>query len=110
MKNNWEQQAEKALASLDGLQRASANPFLYTRIMARIERQQNKWAKVAGFISRPVIALSATFLFVVINAWVVINHPLNKQVVKSGQETEQAFEPEYAAMNYSLGDVNTSDK
>ena len=110
MKNNWEQQAENALESLDGLQRASVNPFLYTRIMARIERQQNKWAKIAGFISRPVIALSTTLLFIGVNAWVVIKHPLSKPVVKSAMETEQAFEPEYANINYSLGDVNTSEK
>ena len=110
MKNDWEQQAEKALASLDGLQRASSNPFLYTRIIARVGRQQNKWARIASFISRPAIALSAAIFFLGINAWIVINHPLSKTVVKSGQETEQAFEPEYATINYSLGDVNTSEK
>ena len=107
MKNNWEQQAEKTLESLNGLQRASANPFLYTRIMARLEEQQNKWVRAASFISRPAIAISAVIFFVGINAWVVIKHPLNKPVAKTSQETEQAFEPEYATVNYSLGEVNT---
>lgn len=110
MKNDWEQKAEKAMDSLNGLQRASANPFLYTRIMARIEERQNKWARLASFIGRPAIALSATLFFIGINTWVVISHPLNKPLTKHSGETEQAFEPEYATVNYSFGEVNSNEK
>ena len=107
MKNEWEQQAEKAMQSLDGLERASVNPFLYTRIMARIEEQQNKWVKIASFISRPAISLSAAILFIAINVWVIVQHPLNKPLSKASPDTEQSFESEYATVNYSMGEVNT---
>ncbi len=110
MKNNWEEKAEQAMDSLNGLQRAVANPYLYTRIKAHIEEQQNKWVKLAGFISRPVIAISAAVFFIAINAWVVVKHPLTETAAKPSVEAEQAFEPEYATLNYSLGESNTNEK
>jgi Na+/proline symporter len=110
MKNEWENKAEETLNSLAGLQRASANPYLFTRIMARIEEQQNKWSLLANFISRPVIALSVTCFFVAINTWMIVKHPLKSQVAKPVTEVEQTLEPEYANVNYSLGEVNTTEK
>ena len=110
MKNNWEEKAEQALESLNGLQRAVANPFLYTRIKALIEEQQNKWVRLVGFISRPAIAISAAVFFIGINTWVVLKHPLNDTAAKPPAETEQAFEPEYATLNYTLAEQNTNEK
>jgi hypothetical protein len=110
MKNNWEEKAEQALESLNGLQRAVANPFLYTRIKARIEEQQNKWVRLAGFIGRPAIAITAAVFFIAINAWVVVKHPLSDTAAKPSAEAEQAFEPEYATLNYTLAEQNTNEK
>ncbi|MES2646626.1 MAG: hypothetical protein V4717_07130 [Bacteroidota bacterium] len=110
MKNEWENKAEEAMNSLDGLQRATANPYLFTRVMARIEEQQNKWAVLANFISRPVIALSVTVFFVAINTWMIVKHPINSQLAKPVTEVEQSLEPEYANVNYSLAEVNSSEK
>jgi len=110
-KNDWEQKVEETLNSLEGIQRAVANPFLYTRIKARLDERQNKWVKVANFISRPAIAVSVTALFIAVNTWVVIQHPLFEQVAKPATvENDQAFEPEYATVNYSLMDANTTDR
>jgi hypothetical protein len=109
--NNWEQKAEEALNSLDGIQRAVANPFLYTRVIARIDEQKNSWSNIINFISRPVIAISATAIFIGINALVVFRHPQVQQMSKStSTESEQAFESEYATVNYTLAEANNNDK
>lgn len=110
MKKSWEQNVDDALNNLDGIQRASANPYLYTRIMARLEEQHSKWGSIANFMSRPVIALTLSAFFVGINTWVVIKHPLNANYTKRSAQTELTLEPEYATVNYSLGDINSNDK
>lgn len=59
MKENKDilQEIEKTLNSIDGVSRAAANPFLYTRIRARLDKRQNIWAKTIGFITRPAFAV-----------------------------------------------------
>ena len=105
--NDWEQKAEQALRSLNGIQRASANPFLYTRVMARIDNQRNSWSQVINFISRPVVALSATAIFIAVNAWVIVQHPKEQPTAKksSSLDSEIAFEAEYATVNYTLAET-----
>ena len=79
--------------------------------MALISGNQNKWARAANFIGRPVIAFSVTALFVGINAWAVMEHPIDKQIAKPAQqETEQAFDLDYATIDYSFQDVNNAEK
>jgi hypothetical protein len=109
--NNWELRAEEALNSLDGIRRATSNPFLYTRIHERLSGNQNKWARAANFIGRPVIAFTVTALFVGVNAWAVMQHPIDKQIAKPvQQEREQAFDQDYATIDYSFLDVNNAER
>lgn len=109
--NNWEAKAEEAMNSLDGIQRAESNPFLYTRIKERLAEQQNKWAKAANFIGRPVIAFSVTAIFVGINCWAVMRHPVDRQIAKPvQQDREQAFDQDYATIDYSFMEVNNPEK
>ena len=57
------------LESLDGLQRAEPNPFLYTRVMAGMNREHDStWEKIANLFSRPVVAFATVILFIAINA------------------------------------------
>lgn len=104
--NDWESKAEEALNSLDGIQRATANPYLYTRVMARIENQRNSWSMIINFISRPAIALSTTVIFIAINAWVIMHHSRERSVAKVTRpiESELVFEAEYATVNYALAE------
>ena len=41
-KKRIQEEVEKTLESLDGIQRAAANPYLFTRIKARVEKEENK--------------------------------------------------------------------
>ena len=67
--------ADEVLDSLNGLQRVEPKPFLFTRVMARISREQDSvWEKIATLISRPVVAFAAVFLFIAINALVLFQN------------------------------------
>ena len=41
-KKRIQEEVEKTLESLNGIQKAPANPYLFTRIKARVEKRGNK--------------------------------------------------------------------
>ncbi len=69
-KEHINREIEKTLQSLDGAKRAEANPFLFTRIKARMQRQ-NGWEQLTYYVSRPAVAFSVLFLVMAINAFVL---------------------------------------
>ena len=65
-----QQQIEQTLQSLDGVKRAQANPFLFTRIKARMNKKANGWEEgIFSFVSRPVIAVAILLLVMAVNGW-----------------------------------------
>jgi hypothetical protein len=62
----------EALDSLDGIQRAEPQPFFYTRLMGRLQRDQKTiWETMGSFLSRPVVAFAGLFLILVLNVFIV---------------------------------------
>jgi hypothetical protein len=65
-----QQQIEQTLQSLDGVKRAQANPFLFTRIKARMNKKANGWEEgIFSFVSKPVIAVAILLLVMAVNGW-----------------------------------------
>ena len=56
------------------MQRAEANPYLYTRIKAKLNNagSATAWELIARFLTRPVVAVLAVFLLLAINASVIM--------------------------------------
>jgi hypothetical protein len=61
------------LGSTDGIKRAEANPYLFTRIMSKLGEEKSVWASISGFITRPAIVLSTLCLVIILNVFVVVN-------------------------------------
>jgi len=108
--NHLEQQIDRAMNSLDGIQRASANPFLYTRVKAAIDEQNGTWAKFAGLFNRPAYAFTMAALFIGLNVWVAVNRPAQEPATVVNNDGEQAIAAEFATVNYSMSDLNSTDK
>ena len=69
-KEKIHQEIEQTLQSLDGLKRAEANPFLFTRIQARINKKSSRWEeRTFSFLSRPAIAVAIVVLVMAVNGW-----------------------------------------
>jgi chaperone required for assembly of F1-ATPase len=100
--NALETRVNNALASLDGLTRATPNPYLYTRVKARLEEHKSPWSKAARFLSQPAWAFSAAILFVSLNVWVAISNNIEMQNAAKTTAIDKAFDTEYAVVNYSL--------
>ena len=64
-------EVDQTLQSLEGLNRATANPILFTRITARMQRQSG-WEKVTSILNRPLIAFAVLIAVIAINAWAVL--------------------------------------
>lgn len=100
--------ADQVLESLDGMQRAQANPFLFTRVMARLEAETNGWERVAGWLSKPAFAFSAVVLFMAVNASVLLWSQNDREVAVAQKLTaEQALAAEFSnTQTYALVEVN----
>ena len=68
-KDKIQQEIEQTLQSLDGMKRAEANPFLFTRIKARMHKKPGGWEWTFSFVSRPVIAIAIVLLVMAVNGW-----------------------------------------
>ena len=68
-KEKIEQEIEQTLESLNGIKRAEANPFLFTRIKARMNRKANAWDRTISFVSKPLVALAVLALVMAMNGW-----------------------------------------
>lgn len=63
---------EAILNSLDGIKRAAPKPFMYTRIMAKMQKEEtNFWSKTGSFIARPVVAICSLVLIIATNIYFV---------------------------------------
>src|SRR5882757_9235439 len=66
---------EEAMDSLDGSKRATAKPYLFTRLMARMERQnENAWDNVGRFIARPAVVIAGLCMIIAVNVMVIASN------------------------------------
>ncbi len=78
---------EKILNSLDGIVQAEARPFMFTRVMARLQEENSFSGKVVNFLKRPAIAAACLLAVLLGNAYTVF------KADPAAQETPQASIP-----------------
>ncbi len=89
---------EEILNSTDGMQRAEANPYLYTRIKANMANSPSatSWELVARFLTRPAVAIITVFMFLAVNVSVIVKEREDKamavqQFLQQSSSTESDF-------------------
>ena len=103
--NENRKRIEDILNSLDDVRRAEANPFFYTRLMAKINGRDSRWEKLASLISKPAFAIAVVVLFLVINFAVLYGSSSNAS--SASQDTSSlAVENDYGLSVSSLYDIN----
>lgn len=104
-KNFSEQELETILNSLDGIQKASPQPFLYTRLMARMQRaDDNAWSRALQLVSKPAFALGLIIVFLMINGYILLNQFSNSP--EPAIESTQALALEYTSLTSPFYDNN----
>jgi hypothetical protein len=93
-KKRIQEEVEKTLESLNGIQKAAANPYLFTRIKARVESEEiSFWNRALTLISRPSVAVPAIVFTILINT--AIFFEFRSEKVQPPQDEEQVFANEY---------------
>jgi hypothetical protein len=103
-KNTIDGKIERALESFDGLQRATPQPWFYTRVKARLQREEKTvWESIGSFLSKPAVALAALTTILVVNVFILTkqNH-LQETAPVAGQSLQPTDSESIIASNSSF--------
>jgi hypothetical protein len=70
--SNNNSRIDAVLNSLDGMQRAKAPDFLYTRLQGRMEREFDQGGPIGRWLTKPVLALTIAAIILIANATTVL--------------------------------------
>jgi hypothetical protein len=71
-KKTIEGKIERTLESLDGMQRATPQPWFFTRVKARLQREERSvWESIGSFLSKPAVAMAGLGLILILNLFVL---------------------------------------
>lgn len=110
MSNNpgAQQKIREILNSLDGIQRAKAPAFFYTRLRARMEKEGGKsgWPLV-GFLTKPALVITITAIILLLNATAITEMWKERNTkVTANTENVQSLTSEYQLYTYTVYDEN----
>jgi hypothetical protein len=104
-KQKIQHKVEETLNSIDGVKQALANPYLFTRIKAKLDREKKGfWIRAFSFISRPAIVVTAIVIVIFINAAVFLEFR-SETGQQAPDENEQVFANEYNLSSNTIYDA-----
>lgn len=78
--HEFDKRVEETMDSLDGLGRAKANPFLFTRVEARLNQgHKTGWELLTSYIARPSVALAMLCMVILSNAVVMYSQSAREE-------------------------------
>jgi hypothetical protein len=73
-KHEMEKKIETTLNSLDHVTRVGPGPFFFTRVQARLSKEDRTvWENISGFIAQPAVAFTVICLIISLNTLVILN-------------------------------------
>ena len=85
---------EEALNSLDGIQKAEPQPYFFTRLTGRLQRnEKTPWELMGSFLARPVVVIASLCFILVFNSFILFRQDSGVRNTPSiaGQQTEQVI-------------------
>ena len=107
-KNDIEKRIEDTLNSLDGVRRAEVNPFLFTRIQARLKESRSGIERIMQITGKPAFAFLILAIVLVTNIMVVLKGSADASGVNQDQ-TQFALAEEYQLDVPSLYDYENPE-
>ena len=97
-KHEIDKRIEETLESLNGIRRAEANPFLYTRIQARLKQPGSVLEQVVMFSGRPAFAFLVLLIVLVTNLTVMLKGNEDTSTAKQEQPQSAMVEDYHLAV------------
>jgi hypothetical protein len=97
MKNQEEinEEVEKTLRVLEGIEVASPKPFFYTRLKARMESQQQYIPQQVRWVLKPTFVFGTLAIVLLLNVVSAVNYSKKTTQVSSNSQTLEGFAKEY---------------
>ncbi len=96
--SNNDSRIDAVLNSLDGMQRAKAPDFLYTRLQGRMEQEFDQGGPLGRWLTKPVLALTIAAIILIANATTVLKMwEQNTATSNVNNESGQIVAAEYPA-------------
>ena len=107
-KKDIERRVEDTLNSLDGMQRAEPQPWLFSRVKGRlVQEEKTAWGAVGSFLSRPVIAVAGLCLILMLNGFLLLNQEKESSTTIFTSQNEQPLDSESLIASSSSFDYET---
>jgi hypothetical protein len=95
----------ETLESLEGIQRAEATPYFFTRVKARLERgERNIWEMIGSLLARPAIAVAGLCVILALNAFILFKKdtstPSATVTIQNGQVPVEEYILTVASNSY----------
>lgn len=105
-KPNNPKEIDEVLNSLEGIQRAKAPAFFYTRLRGRMERElENTGGPLVRLFTRPALALSLAAIVLILNTTTIMEMWRDeKKVSTENVQQQQLLASEYAMGSYPVYD------
>ena len=82
--DNSNQFLDRVLSSLDGMERARPQPWFYTRLKARLQKEDSTaWERISRLVSRPSVAIASLCMVLLLNVFFLL---------QSDQETGGSYQ------------------
>jgi hypothetical protein len=104
--SNNNSRIDTVLNSLEGIQRAKAPDFLYTRLKGRMEQEFDQGGPLGRWLTRPVLALTIAAIILIINATTVLKM-WEQGTASNNIESAQVVAAEYPAGVYPVYNENS---
>jgi len=105
--NNNSRRIEDVLDSLEGIQRAKAPDFMYTRLKSRMETEFDQGGPLGRWLTRPVLALSIAAIILIMNATTVLKMWKQNTAVNTTTESAQVAATDYPVNVYPVYNENS---
>ena len=107
-KDEIKKKVEEVLISLDGIKRAEPQPWLFSRIKAKLGREQAEektvWGALGSFLSRPAVAIGGLCMIILLNGVLLLNRPtkISSTVIAAQSEQTASDNESYIASSSSF--------
>ena len=105
-----EKRVEETLNSLDGIQRATPQPWLFSRIKKRLAEDEDRtiWGAIGGYLGKPAIAIAGLCFILMVNVFLVVNNQQKENTASFfSAQADQSVDSESLIASSSSFDYET---
>lgn len=87
-----DKKVDTTLSSLDGIRRATPQPWLYARVKGRLQREEKTpWETISSFLSKPAVAMAGLCVILILNVALLLGKGEDTTALPMAQTDQQTL-------------------